>query len=760
MTCGTRVLAMLALAFVGLPAGHAANLVANPGFEAVGTEEMPENWASRLWTIGTKASAKSQVGGASGKRSLMLDMGPGKGVFGVFSRAVDVSDLKCKSLLVSCRYRTQKGPYAQVMVVSYADDFMKAEWETRPLSSEARNLRESTPWTTCTWHAELAPEAKQVVVVVQVMTEGKLWLDDVVLKPSPDDIACEGLEVGRVMALPATRRATMRLTSTLPGLTKAKVTVNATKDGRRLATASQVVELETATPKDVDVRYNVAARDEHRAEVVVENVGSGELSAYSRVDCPGLVDAYLEVPAFRGTIVSTHESPELVVSGRIFAAPGIADQVKLYGRLVGTGAEATEAQGIARQGDGSFRMTLPTEGMLIGKHEVAVEARMGAAAVATTKLPVFRAKPTASEVTYDAQRRTWMEGREVFPIGIYHVLDPEGLEDVKAKGFNFAIVPTTKASYVLAEAAAAKSMGLVIASPSTRRDFWEGREEKFGTRPALLAWEVKQRPDAYLIHPDEALALYQILQEVSPTHPVMTTLTYPDTFAEYARATDIVVPWCLPVPQVSVRRVGELVDQARLATQGRKPVWAMIQLAGNAWATDKTLDAETTGRLPTPEEVRAMTYLALVHGADGLVYFCYNLQQNQSQDNFRIAQDAPELWAAMPALTAEIREITPALNDRVSRVELEDAAEGAVQMALWKRGEGAVIIAVNTSPLATITSFTVPNSQATELDVMFDGRKLKSVRPGSFSDRFEPFGVNVYCTPGGAAEGGDAAKGQ
>ena len=76
----TRYLLALALACALVAPSRAANLVANPGFESMSATEMPENWASRSWTIGTKASAKGQLGGASGTRSLLMEMAAGKGV--------------------------------------------------------------------------------------------------------------------------------------------------------------------------------------------------------------------------------------------------------------------------------------------------------------------------------------------------------------------------------------------------------------------------------------------------------------------------------------------------------------------------------------------------------------------------------------------------------------------------------------------------------------------------------------------------------
>lgn len=733
---------------------QAVNLIPNGNFARQGLEGVPENWAAHSWTTTVErfsiGSVRTVPGEAKGSRALDIFLRAGPGIYGCFSRAVDVTGLKTRNLLFSCRYRTERkpksleAPYCQAMLVSFNRDFMKSEWGTRPLRSEARLLRESSGWKTFTCHAELLPCVKQVVVVLQVMTEGRLLVQDVVVRPSPDEVQWQNLEVGRVTSLPDGRRATMRLTSHAPALLKVKVSLVPWREGRPQREVSQVVTLESGRPQEVDLRYSYPAREGHTADLWVLDAARGDPYLYQRVEAPGLVDAHLLVPAFRGTLVSTHATPEIVAAGTVFAVPAIQAQVKLTGHLLGTGAEATQGDGITRHEDGSFELRLPTEGMLMGPHEVRLEARVGRERVAAKSLPLFRAKPSTGEVIYDADRRLWASGKQMFPMGIYNVLTDQEVGEVAKAGFNFAVVPSPKASYVLAEAAAAKKVGLVISSPSERRDFWEAREQKFGANSTLLAWEIKSRPDEFLVHPDMMLALYQIVGEISPTHPVATILRYADTMSVYARATDIVIPWELPVPELGVARVGEVVEAAKAATGGQKPVWAVIQATGNAWATDSTMSEKAEGRLPTPAEVRAMAYLALIHGADGLLYYAYNIEQGAQQKSFRLARDAPELWACIAELNLQIGQLSLVLGGQAHAQALPPAADGLLHLGVWRAKGQLMAIAVNTSPLPTISSFSLPDCSARELAVMFEARKIGTDKPGCFGDAFPPYGVHVY----------------
>jgi hypothetical protein len=86
-----------------------------------------------------------------------------------------------------------------------------------------------------------------------------------------------------------------------------------------------------------------------------------------------------------------------------------------------------------------------------------------------------------------------------------------------------------------------------------------------------------------------------------------------------------------PIPHEPLTRVADFVTVARQAVQDNQPVWLIPQAF--AWyqynsknpdrghlPTDEEL---RTGRAPTFEEERCMTYLGLIHGAKGLIYYCY-----------------------------------------------------------------------------------------------------------------------------------------
>ncbi len=741
----TPILLLAAATLMAGPPAVGGNLVMNGGFEDTDAAGMPENWAGRAWSVNVTGEVTTVSGGMQG-RCLSIHAGPGKTVYGAFSRAIDVSGLKAKSLLVSCSYRAEGDPMAQMMVVSYKDDFMKNQWQTRPMDAEARPLRAFSRWTTSAWHAELLPGANQVVLVFQLLTGGTLFVDNVSVRVHPGDVTLQSADVGRLASPPSTRRALLKLANGARAPLKGRLSlVMLTEEGDRRGPHEQDVELAGGQSEELDIRYDFEGSRAHTAQVTLTDRDNQEILLYREFAVPPMLDVTLVSPAFRATIMTSFDVPVVRVEGRLYAVPGIADRVKLQGRLVGTGATAEEGSGITRLPDGRFSMELPSEGMLIRDHEVQLQALEGDKIVAETSLPLKRAQPSGGEVTHDPSGRLIMNGRRVFPIGTYWVLGTQDLDKVQAAGFNTAVVPASKAYWVLAEAAAAKSMGIVVSSSEARREFWDLKQEKLGDHPALIGWETLQRPDAKIVLPDIMLGLYQMLAEVSPNHPVLTSLRYPDTMASYARATDIITVWDLPVPQLPITHLADLIDAAKAAVNGRKPVWAVVQATGQAWAVDKTMDETAEGRLPTVDEMRALAYLALVHGADGLLFHAYNLVQGPNERSYRIADDAPKLWAGVQSLNQELNEVTAlACDPTFERIALPPAAEGLVHLARWRTQEADLLLAVNTSDAATITTITIPDCTATTLNRLFEEKAVESSKPGEFSVHLPPYASHVY----------------
>src|SRR5262249_19452087 len=115
---------------------------------------------------------------------------------------------------------------------------------------------------------------------------------------------------------------------------------------------------------------------------------------------------------------------------------------------------------------------------------------------------------------------------------------------------------------------------------------------------------------------------YRTLKENDPRHPAIWCFAHRDTFKEYIGSSDALMTFFYPIGQGSftVASVSEIMLEPAQAAAGDKPVWFVSQ------AIDLTLDREgkkpTPAEFrPTPAEMRAMNYLALVEGVKGLFIY-------------------------------------------------------------------------------------------------------------------------------------------
>ena len=142
-----------------------------------------------------------------------------------------------------------------------------------------------------------------------------------------------------------------------------------------------------------------------------------------------------------------------------------------------------------------------------------------------------------------------------------------------------------------------------------------------------------------------------------------------------------------------------------------------------------------------------MTYLAIVHGARGILYYCYRGSQYE-------ILDSPEHWADLKRLAGELRELTPVLlsDDSEEKLGLRvtgplgrtDADEmPPVHYLLKEQGETRTLIAVNPADRAVNVTFRGPTAAYLSLNVLFENRTV-TAKNGVFSDRFAPYAVHIY----------------
>jgi hypothetical protein len=182
--------------------------------------------------------------------------------------------------------------------------------------------------------------------------------------------------------------------------------------------------------------------------------------------------------------------------------------------------------------------------------------------------------------------------------------------------------------------------------------------------PALIAWYLNDERGPEVI--PQLKRSYQTFRDNDPDHPCLIVHNRPSIYYMYAHTCDLLAPDPYPVPNTPVTAVSDWTQAAVEAMDGEGAAWSVPQAFG--WyqmmgpedpslgmGRDRipTANELKTGRAPNYEEERCMTWLALVHGAKGIVYWVYY--------NMRQLPQYPEMWAWMQDLCREVQSLEPVI---------------------------------------------------------------------------------------------------
>ena len=208
------------------------------------------------------------------------------------------------------------------------------------------------------------------------------------------------------------------------------------------------------------------------------------------------------------------------------------------------------------------------------------------------------------------------------------------------------------------------------------------RSLKFKDRPTIVGWMHGDEPDNAQslgqgkgygppVPTSKIVAEYEAMRKADPERPVMLNLgqgvawdgwfgrgvrtNHPEDYPEYARGSDIVSFDIYPACHENKDVAGKLwyvpkgVDRLREWTGGRKDVWCCIETTG----------IDNVRRKATPSEVRTEVWMALIHGAKGLIYFAHQFKPKFVEAGLL---DDDAIAREVAAINRQIRQLAPVLN--------------------------------------------------------------------------------------------------
>lgn len=149
-----------------------------------------------------------------------------------------------------------------------------------------------------------------------------------------------------------------------------------------------------------------------------------------------------------------------------------------------------------------------------------------------------------------------------------------------------------------------------------------------------------------------------------------------------------------------------------------------------------------------------MGYLALMHGARGLLYYRFDVQQYDKAlaDQGKwpwptigyLPELRPETWAGFERLGPQLARLAPVILSPEPETKVGVSPDDSGLHVALRQHEGAMyLLAVNPSEEAVDAAITVEGLAANAAEVVFEGRRVP-VNDGTFGDRFGGAGVHVY----------------
>ncbi|MBN1422883.1 MAG: hypothetical protein JXP34_29165 [Planctomycetes bacterium] len=268
------------------------------------------------------------------------------------------------------------------------------------------------------------------------------------------------------------------------------------------------------------------------------------------------------------------------------------------------------------------------------------------------------------------------------------------------------------------------------------------------------------------IDPARIVKDYERIAAKDPTRPVILNLgqgvawdrwhgrgvrtNHPEDYPPYVKGCDIASFDIYPAVHSHPQVAGNLWYVARGVSRlrgwsGDRPVWSCIECTriGNP------------DRKPAPREVKAEVWMAIIHGAKGLIYFSHQFKPNFIEAGL-LADD--EMAKAVGAINRQVSDLAPAINGTSHPDLLEvtsDPSEVSAELraamdakpiayTLKRTGKTTYVFAVRMEDAPAKATFTVKGLGGKAKATVLGEDRTIDVAGGRFEDAFAPYAVHLY----------------
>jgi hypothetical protein len=214
---------------------------------------------------------------------------------------------------------------------------------------------------------------------------------------------------------------------------------------------------------------------------------------------------------------------------------------------------------------------------------------------------------------------------------------------------------------------------------------------------------------------------------------------HPEDYPEYLKGCDVASFDIYPACHEREEIAGKLwyvplgVDRLRRWTEGRKDVWCAIE----------TTRIDNERRKATPAQVRSEVWMALIHGAKGILYFCHQFKPKFIEAG--LLADEP-MAREVAAINTQIHELAPVLNSpNVEGLATIAPADSKVPIDFMVKRHGGktYVFAVAMRDGETTAKFTLAGTGRARIEVLGESRSI-AVSGETWNDRFTSYQVHLY----------------
>lgn len=275
-----------------------------------------------------------------------------------------------------------------------------------------------------------------------------------------------------------------------------------------------------------------------------------------------------------------------------------------------------------------------------------------------------------------------------------------------------------------------------------------------GDEPDNAQWNDDTKTYDPCISPQDIIAYYKEVKQKDPLHPYYLNLgqgvSYTtwigrgectgrtDMYAEYLKGCDIASFDIYPVNSADTAVRDKLwmgakgIDSLRNWCNDNKPIWT--------WIETTQIGKDSPGK-PTPQEVKSQVWMAIIHGAKGIGYFCHSFYPEN--DDAALLHDK-EMLAGIKEINIRINALAPVLNSKTISdfaAVTSNNPKVKVDMMAKKYNNSHYLFAAAMRNEKTIADYQV--SSGNEVEVIGEDRKIKIVN-GRFEDHFNGYEIHIY----------------